>query len=77
MTAASHDAWRRHVTVASHDGPEASHDGGVTRRLEASCDGGVVRRWRRTTPGGVVRHLEASYDIWRCRTTRGFVLYHP
>ena len=29
MTAASHDAWRRHATVASHDGPDPS--GGVVR----------------------------------------------
>jgi hypothetical protein len=25
----SYDAWRRHMTAVSYDGPEASYDGGV------------------------------------------------
>ena len=29
MTAVSYDAWRRHMTAVSYDGPEASYDGGV------------------------------------------------
>ena len=33
---------RRRTTVVSYDGPEASYDGGVVRRLECRDDSGVV-----------------------------------
>ena len=70
----SYDTWRRRTTVVSYDGPEASYDGGVVRRLEVLYDGGVVQR-----PRGVVRRrcrtTAVSYDTWRCRDDSGVVCH--